>query len=350
MAARYLHHPQSVWLRRALFQLHLWVGLTLGLYIIAMCVSGSALVVRHEIDQTLCPRHVTIRAIGPEMSQRQLLSAAREAYPRLRRARIIVHMPPGPDAAARVEYLIGSSRIERLFDPYTGRNLGDTVGCEPPFVTWLASFHDHLLVRGTGDLVNGVGAVLLTLMCLTGAVIWWPGRRRWRHSLTLRLGVHWRRFTWQLHSVLGFWLFLLLLMWALSAVYLTFPDPLSALMQHFLDRGDLPAFRRIYAATRVLANLHFGRAYGTTVQVLWVVLGLTPAALFITGAIMWWNRVVRRAMGRAGQPSAKTAAAQRRRRPAPAEPAEIGPVPDQHASRAGSGASRRAPADPHATV
>ena len=41
-----------------------------------------------------------------------------------------------------------------------------------------------------------------------------------------------------------------------------------------------------------LARVHFGRAYGTTVKWLYVVLGLVPAVLFVTGAIMWWNRVL----------------------------------------------------------
>ena len=29
-------------------------------------------------------------------------------------------------------------------------------------------------------------------------------------------------------------------------------------------------------------------------QPIWVVLGLAPAVMFVTGALMWWNRVWRR--------------------------------------------------------
>jgi len=32
-AARRLVHPQTIWLRRALFQIHLWCGIGLGLYV-----------------------------------------------------------------------------------------------------------------------------------------------------------------------------------------------------------------------------------------------------------------------------------------------------------------------------
>jgi uncharacterized iron-regulated membrane protein len=33
------------------------------------------------------------------------------------------------------------------------------------------------------------------------------------------------------------------------------------------------------------------------VKALWAVLGLVPSALVVTGALMWWNRVVRKALG-----------------------------------------------------
>jgi uncharacterized iron-regulated membrane protein len=43
-----------------------------------------------------------------------------------------------------------------------------------------------------------------------------------------------------------------------------------------------------------MGPLHFGNFGGVAVKVLWVVLGLTPSLLFVTGAMMWWNRVLRR--------------------------------------------------------
>ena len=38
--------------------------------------------------------------------------------------------------------------------------------------------------------------------------------------------------------------------------------------------------------------LHFGNFMGWKVKALWVVLGLIPSMLFVTGLIMWWNRVI----------------------------------------------------------
>jgi uncharacterized iron-regulated membrane protein len=42
----FIPHPQSLFLRRALFQVHLWVGILAGLYIFVVCITGAALVFR----------------------------------------------------------------------------------------------------------------------------------------------------------------------------------------------------------------------------------------------------------------------------------------------------------------
>jgi hypothetical protein len=43
---------------------------------------------------------------------------------------------------------------------------------------------------------------------------------------------------------------------------------------------------------------HYGNFGGWPVKVLWVILGFAPPALFVTGLMMWWNRVVRPAARR----------------------------------------------------
>ena len=51
-------------------------------------------------------------------------------------------------------------------------------------IEWLVDLHDNLLSAERGRFVNGVGAICMTLLCLTGAVVWWPGINHWRRSRT----------------------------------------------------------------------------------------------------------------------------------------------------------------------
>jgi uncharacterized iron-regulated membrane protein len=50
--------------------------------------------------------------------------------------------------------------------------------------------------------------------------------------------------------------------------------------------------------------LHFGNFADWQVKALWVVLGLAPPFLFVTGALMWWNRVLSREARASRQPRA----------------------------------------------
>ena len=51
--AKWWKRPQNVWLRRALFQVHLWTGIGLGLYVLLMSVTGSALIFRRDLTRSL---------------------------------------------------------------------------------------------------------------------------------------------------------------------------------------------------------------------------------------------------------------------------------------------------------
>jgi uncharacterized iron-regulated membrane protein len=52
---RWVRHPQSTALRKAVFQVHLWTGIGLGLYIIMISVTGSVLVYRNELNVAVTP-------------------------------------------------------------------------------------------------------------------------------------------------------------------------------------------------------------------------------------------------------------------------------------------------------
>lgn len=47
---RWLHHPENLWIHRALFQVHLWLGTIGALYILAMSLSGSVIVFRNQLE------------------------------------------------------------------------------------------------------------------------------------------------------------------------------------------------------------------------------------------------------------------------------------------------------------
>jgi uncharacterized iron-regulated membrane protein len=325
-----LRRPQNVWLRRAVFQIHLWSGIILGIYVFLVSVSGSAIVFRNDFYDLLAARTKVVVS-GKPLTADQLRQAAQRTYP----GYTVRTIRKGlfPDEAADILLVKGWIHKDRLFDPYAGRDIGPSIEIYFKMLHWAGDLHGNLMFGAAGLLANGVGGFLLAMMALTGMVVWWPGIANWRRSMSLRRNVGWRRFTWDLHSAIGFWTSALILMWGLTGAYFPYPDPFRAVIGRFtpinpplteqtpapprlappaVAGGPRPEFiytepvrrgprRPRTTGQKILQGFsyaHYGNFGGWPVKVLWVILGFAPPALFVTGLMMWWNRVVRPAARR----------------------------------------------------
>ncbi len=296
--------PQKLWLRRAVFQIHLWCGIGLGLYIFVICLTGSVLVYRNELYTAFSPRPVVVDGTGESIPVEELSRIALRAYPEHE----VRDVRPGETANHAVEVSLRREGevTRRLFDPFTGQDLGDPLPWGYRATAWLLDLHDNLLGGPTGRRINGIGALVLMALSITGAIIWWPGTRRWRRSLTIDTRAGWTLTNWSLHSAFGFWCWPFIFMWAVTGAYLSFPAAFGAIVDYLEPFDETNPVERI--GDRVmywLAFLHFGRLGGrgipgcgqgcdSTTKAVWAFVGLVPPALFVTGVLMWWNRVLRR--------------------------------------------------------
>jgi uncharacterized iron-regulated membrane protein len=47
-----------------------------------------------------------------------------------------------------------------------------------------------------------------------------------------------------------------------------------------------------------MVPIHYGRFGGLSTRILWVIAGITPLVLFVSGCLMWWNRSLSKAWRR----------------------------------------------------
>ncbi len=224
---RFLHRPRQIWIRRFNFQIHLWVGIVVALYMLLMGVTGSVLVFSVELE-TWCgrkPWHSMHRA-EPFADIASVVRNLRTAYPNFNIIRVMAPVETDPTFEAVLE---GRRRIRVALDPATGVVLGEF----PPGLAWLSlvqEFHVSLLAQRNGRILNGIGAAFLLLMCTTGLVNWWPGVRNWRRALKLNFRRSWRRINYDLHSAAGFWTFAMISFWACSGIYFAWPRQIFGLV------------------------------------------------------------------------------------------------------------------------
>ena len=277
---QWVQRPQGLWARKALAKIHLWIGIGVGFYVLLISISGSALVYRRELSRKLS-RNEAVLPRSSRMPLEVLQRRAESAYPAYEV--YAIYESKQPDRPDQIVLGDGERRISRWFDPYTGADLGDPRSFAVRVFGWLADLHDNLLSGMTGRFVNGIGALFVTVLSLSGMVIWWPGAKNWRRSLIINRGARFARFNWDLHSATGFWCSFFVFVWGLSGICLCFPGVLNPLLSN--------------EGVFWITELHFGRFHWLT-EALWTGLGLAPALLAASGALMWWNRVLRKKLVR----------------------------------------------------
>ena len=399
----FLADPRRTFLRRALFQIHLWVGIGLGVYVFAICVSGSALVFQHELAEMALADYQRVPAgEQPDAANGRrglTLSEVAAIMDRDRPVLRVLSLRPPEHADGTFEAGVLSNRKYHL--AYVHPVTGAITGPVPPggaVLSFLHELHANLLsLAGMGRLLNGIGGGFLFLLCVTGIIIWWPGRGRWARAMKVDRRASWKRINFDLHHATGFWLLLPIAVLAITGSYFTWPRQYRAVVASVLPvtaaeavksdpknkgvapppslddlveraRAEVPGLSlvrvgvptgsdQVYTVfmrdagssgddeaprttTRVqfdrytgallqvarptdpltsgdaviqwFGPLHTGNYGGAIVKWLYVVVGLMPALLFVTGFVMWWQRVISRRL------RSLTAAAPERERARPA--------------------------------
>ena len=224
---RFFRRPRETWIRRANFQIHLWVGIVLALYLIVIGVSGSILVLRIELGAlTGANPWESRKAPTPRTDISAVVRNLTARYPRFRIVSIIAPGKTEPNFIAR---LLGRTQIRVGVDRDTGEVLGD-VQRGPAWLDTVEKLHVSLFASRNGRILNGVGGAFLLLMCITGLINWWPGVRNWKRALKVDFGRSWRRINFDLHSAAGFWTLAIISFWAVSGVYFAWPREIFAMV------------------------------------------------------------------------------------------------------------------------
>jgi uncharacterized iron-regulated membrane protein len=229
----WLRSPQRVWLRRALFQVHLWAGILLAAYAVVIGLSGSALVFRDETERAMWPGvfHVT------EENRSITLQAAVDRIQSARPGWVVFALrdfnTAGQATIAMMRPAAGTLSADYrqvYFNPFTGEVLLDRLRYGG-WLGWLANLHEYLLAGPTGLIVSGWMAVGLLILCVSGIVLWWPGIQRWRKSLVVNPRARWKRLNWELHSAVGFWVCVALIGVTFTGLDFAFPDRIGSMVE-----------------------------------------------------------------------------------------------------------------------
>jgi vanillate O-demethylase ferredoxin subunit len=204
-------------LRKKLLWLHTWSGLTLGLVIVMLAVTGGGMVLRPLLDEVVNRDLMLVPDCTARLPLDELARRAVAEHPADKLHSIDVDARP--DASVLVRF---SNKDQVYVDPCSGRVLGqqNQYGGYFGVVDWLHRFR----FMDNGRAVAGwISLVFLFVLIGGGMALWWP-----RKGLPLSSGLKFNprlpgsARTLNLHRVVGIYSALLLLVLTLSAIPISF--------------------------------------------------------------------------------------------------------------------------------
>jgi sulfite reductase (NADPH) flavoprotein alpha-component len=191
-------------LKKVLFQLHWFFGITAGLVLAIMGTTGALYSYQEEILDTLNAHRL---AVQPREQQMPLTELVQQLEGQTGAVVSTLQIEVGGNRAARVSTRTASDPSQATlhnFDPYTGDLKPDAVGQD--FFRFVLDIHRYLAAGAYGKQVTAACAMILVFFCLSGLYLRWP-RQVWNWRVWLvpdwkKVG---RSFNWSVHSVIATW-------------------------------------------------------------------------------------------------------------------------------------------------
>lgn len=239
--------------RKTIFWLHLIAGITAGIFIFIMCVTGALLAFEPNILE-FAERDMRFVDVPANVEQRlsinEIIEKIRAVKPESKPSAITIQN--NKNSAA----VIALGRDGQIFvNPYSGEITGDGAKGWRGFFRTVEDAHRWLALsgdaRGIGKGLNDAANLLFLFLAISGLYIWFPRRltmRRFRPVLWFRgnLKGKARDFNW--HNTIGFWSSLILIVLTATAVVMSYQWANN--LVYTLTASELPQQQRTQPANQ----------------------------------------------------------------------------------------------------
>lgn len=213
--------------KHILYLLHLWLGLSTGLVVLIVSLSGSIYSFSSELRELFYRDRLFVEHVSAARSPLpfgRLLEIAQQRLGEKKVSRVEIYMDP------KRSYMFRAFKAGKYFekvyvDPYSGHILFHE-DAEKEFFNVVLSLHRTLLLGdAVGHFIIQWSVVVFVFLLLSGIVLWCPKHWKWK-SLKQKLSVKWsarkKRLNYDLHQTGGFYAFLVLLVIALTGLMWSF--------------------------------------------------------------------------------------------------------------------------------
>jgi uncharacterized iron-regulated membrane protein len=239
MKKKHHHKRKPSFTKKWSARLHLWLGLSVGLIVFIVSLTGTLYVFKDEIQNQLRKdamyvksETITQQPLSIETLKEKVSLELHEKFPVSS-----VEIPLDKNKSYEFLYYEKDKKAWNYFDevkintsvyvnPYNGQILGIYNEKYDVFPI-LKSIHWSLLLKNEwGKYVVGIPTVLFIIMLITGIILWWPknrNARKGRFQFNWKNVKTWKRKNYDLHNILGFYASFIALLLSLTGIYFAYP-------------------------------------------------------------------------------------------------------------------------------
>lgn len=215
--------------------LHLWIGLSTGIIVVVVAVTGCIMVFEDELFDFFHSDLIEVKETGPVRPVSELLFIAQKE---------LGSKKPVTDIRineADRSYIFSASKVNKkekmslsyfsqfayredvYVNPYTGKVMG-IIDLEHEFFNVTEQLHRQLLlVKPVGSVVIGSSILLFLIMLVTGFVLWLPkNMKQLKRNMSVKWSAKWKRVNYDLHNSLGFYVLPFVMIIAITGLVWSF--------------------------------------------------------------------------------------------------------------------------------
>lgn len=209
-------------MRKLFREVHKWLSIPVGLIITVICLTGAILVYEKEILELYYPERYFVEDAGRDpISLDKLIPIINQQLDTNSVASVRVSSDPKETYRVSLEK---GFRVTAFVDQYTGKVTGVNQFRESFFFK-IMSLHRWLMdgTRTWGKYTTGITTILFVFILISGIVIWAPKTwNRWKGKFTVKTSNGRKRLFYDLHTVLGIYACLFLLVCSLTGLMWSF--------------------------------------------------------------------------------------------------------------------------------
>ncbi|MCE7053970.1 PepSY domain-containing protein [Algoriphagus sp. AGSA1] len=206
--------------KKIINKLHLWLGLSSGLVVFIVAVTGCIYAFQAEIKDLTYPFLFVEPQQKAVLLPSEISEIAQEAFPEGHLHAVLYPTKEKSAQAIFFSYGEGHDHYQIAYiNPYSGEvlELRDEYA---DFFRFILDGHFYLwLPPEIGQPVVASFTLVFLFMVISGLILWWPKKKKnLKQSLKIKWSARWRRKNYDLHQVMGFYVLTFALVFAITGL------------------------------------------------------------------------------------------------------------------------------------